>query len=167
MTELPEGFDSIFRYIVVVSQRAEQLINGAKPRTEVRHLKPTLSARDDVDAGVVAWRILTQEELDAQRQAIVEQFRAEVSGEGFPPEDAQVVPDVLPTSSEVPAGDKEEGEPGARDDELARLQRLLGLVGNKAEPGPEDIEAAAEEAEEISLDDENLVEPDEGDKENE
>ena len=33
MIELPEEFDSIFRYIVVVSQRAEQLINGAKPRT--------------------------------------------------------------------------------------------------------------------------------------
>mgnify|MGYP000261210167 CR=1 FL=1 len=34
MIELPEGFDSVFRYIVVVSQRAEQLINGAKPRTD-------------------------------------------------------------------------------------------------------------------------------------
>ena len=32
MIELPENFDSVFRYIVVVSQRAEQLINGAKPR---------------------------------------------------------------------------------------------------------------------------------------
>jgi len=168
MTELPEGFDSIFRYIVVVSQRAEQLINGAKPRTEVRYLKPTLSAKDDVDAGVVAWRILSQEELDAQRQAIVEQFRAEVSGEGFPPEGAQEVPDVLPTASDAVAAKGVEDEPGAGDDELARLQRLLGLVGNKAEPGPEDIEAVAEEAEEISVDDaDSLVEPDEGDGEKE
>ena len=78
MIQLPEDFDSIFRYIVVVSQRAEQIINGAKPRSESRFNKPTLKARDDVDAGEVDWRILTQEELDAHRQAMVEQFRAEV-----------------------------------------------------------------------------------------
>ena len=78
MIELPKEFDSIFRYIVVVSQRAEQLINGAKARTESRFKKPTLKARDDVEAGKVDWRVLTQEELDAHRQALVEQFRAEV-----------------------------------------------------------------------------------------
>ena len=78
MIQLPEGFDSIFRYIVVVSQRAEQLVNGAKPRSESRHDKATLVALDDVDEGQVEWRILTQEELDAQRQAVVDQLRAEV-----------------------------------------------------------------------------------------
>ena len=71
MIQLPKEFDSIFRYIVVVSQRAEQLINGAKPRTESRHAKPTLKARDDVEAGEVTWRILTQEELDAHRHSRV------------------------------------------------------------------------------------------------
>ena len=66
MIQLPEGFDSIFRYIVVVSQRAEQLVNGAKPRSESRHDKSTLVAIDDVDEGKVEWRILTQAELDAR-----------------------------------------------------------------------------------------------------
>jgi len=156
MIELPEEFDSIFRYIVVVSQRAEQIINGAKPRIDSRHSKPTLEALDDVDAGLVEWRILSQAELDAQRQAIVEQFRAEVAGEGFPPDQAQAVPDVLPTStegSEVKPASKV--EPEERDDELARLQRLLGMVGEAAEPKeptPEDVEAAAEEVEKLSLD---------------
>jgi len=79
MIQLPEEFDSIFRYIVVVSQRAEQLINGAKVRTESRYAKPTLKARHDVDGKAVEWRVLTQEELDAHREAMVEQFRAEVS----------------------------------------------------------------------------------------
>jgi DNA-directed RNA polymerase subunit K/omega len=125
MIELPEEFDSIFRYIVVVSQRAEQLINGAKPRTESIHEKPTLKARDDVNGGAVKWRVLTQEELDAHRQGLVEQFRAEVSAV-TEPEGAKPIPDVLPTSK-LPAV-----EPGAdpeRDDELARLQRLLGMTG--------------------------------------
>lgn len=125
MIELPEEFDSIFRYIVVVSQRAEQLINGAKPRTESIHEKPTLRALDDVDGGAVNWRVLTQEELDAHRQAMVEEFRAEVSAV-TEPESARPIPDVLPTSKVPAAVPSEDPE---RDDELARLQRLLGMTG--------------------------------------
>jgi len=123
MIELPKEFDSIFRYIVVVSQRAEQIINGAKPRTESRFAKPTLKARDDVEDGKVTWRILTQEELDAHRQALVEQFRAEVDAASEQPS-TEPIPDVLPTAEvAVAAGDDED-----KDDELARLQRLLGMT---------------------------------------
>ena len=53
MIQLPEGFDSIFRYIVVVSQRAEQLVNGAKPRSESRHDKATLVARLRAKPGLI------------------------------------------------------------------------------------------------------------------
>jgi DNA-directed RNA polymerase subunit K/omega len=128
MIQLPEDFDSIFRYIVVVSQRAEQIINGAKPRAESRFNKPTLKARDDVDAGEVDWRILTQEELDAHRQAMVEQFRAEVDA-ASEQQAGQAIPDVLPTG-DVPAAAAAApaGEDDERDDELARLQRLLGMT---------------------------------------
>jgi DNA-directed RNA polymerase subunit K/omega len=136
MIELPENFDSVFRYIVVVSQRAEQLINGAKPRMESRHGKPTLAAMDDVDAGLVPWRVLSQAEIDAQREAIVEQFRAEVAGEGFEPEHARPIPDVLPT---LAATDEVEEvaapEPDDRDNELVRLQRLLGMAGGRGAAG--------------------------------
>ena len=135
MIQLPKEFDSIFRYIVVVSQRAEQLINGAKARSESRHAKPTLVARDDVEAGEVSWRVLTQEELDAHRQALVEQFRAEVDAASEKPS-TEPIPDVLPTAEvEVGSGDDED-----RDDELERLQRLLGMTrsaggGGEAEEG--------------------------------
>ena len=123
MIELPKEFDSIFRYIVVVSQRAEQIINGAKPRTESRFAKPTLKARDDVEEGKVTWRILTQEELDAHRQALVEQFRAEVDAASEQPS-TEPIPDVLPTAEvAIAAGDDDD-----KDDELARLQRLLGMT---------------------------------------
>jgi DNA-directed RNA polymerase subunit K/omega len=159
MIELPEGFDSIFRYIVVVSQRAEQLINGAKPRTESRHAKPTLEAREDVDAGLVDWRVLSQAELDAQRQAIVDQFRAEVAGEDLLPESARLVPDVLPTSSAAVVSDDVEDED--RDDELARLQRLLGMVGGGSDGEGEDVDLIAEEAEDLSEDsDDDLLDID-------
>jgi DNA-directed RNA polymerase subunit K/omega len=169
MIQLPENFDSIFRYIVVVSQRAEQLINGAKPRADSRHEKPTLEAKDDVDAGLVPWRVLSQAEIDAQRQAIVDQFRAEVAGEGFDPEAAQPIPDVLPTGAKAAGEVAEDGDD--RDDELARLQRLLGMVG-QAEAGDEDEDEDGEsdddeEFEEVSLESEIDLEPDEDDEEDE
>ena len=150
MIELPENFDSVFRYIVVVSQRAEQLINGAKPRIESRHAKPTLAAMEDVDAGLVPWRVLTQAEIDAQRQAIVEQFRAEVAGEGFEPEHARPIPDVLPTLAAI---DEEEEVvapvPEDRDNELVRLQRLLGMAGGRgaAVATPDEFEEERDEDE--------------------
>jgi len=150
MIELPENFDSVFRYIVVVSQRAEQLINGAKPRIESRHAKPTLAAMEDVDAGLVPWRVLTQAEIDAQRQAIVEQFRAEVAGEGFEPEHARPIPDVLPTLAAI---DEEEEVvapvPEDRDNELVRLQRLLGMAGGRgaAVAAPDEFEEERDEDE--------------------
>ncbi len=145
MIQLPEGFDSMFRYITVVSQRAEQLITGAKPRAESRHKKFTLIAQDEVDAGLVSWRILTPEELEAQRQAMVEQFRTEVGAEVTP----RTVRDVLPTSGAAGAPEEEvEVEPEGEIDELARLQRLLGIRG-PAESAP-GLEADGEEAAEAT-----------------
>jgi DNA-directed RNA polymerase subunit K/omega len=133
MIQMPKEFDSIFRYIVVVSQRAEQLINGAKARSESRHAKPTLVARDDVEAGEVTWRVLTQEELDAHRQALVEQFRAEVDAASEKPS-TEPIPDVLPTADvELRTDDDED-----RDDELERLQRLLGMTRSTAGSGDDD-----------------------------
>ena len=151
MIQMPKEFDSIFRYIVVVSQRAEQLINGAKARSESRHAKPTLVARDDVEAGEVTWRVLTQEELDAHRQALVEQFRAEVDAASEKPS-SEPIPDVLPTAElELGADDDED-----RDDELERLQRLLGMTrsASASEDGEGEDEGADDAADEDSSEEE-------------
>lgn len=161
MIQKPEEFDSAFRYIVVVSQRAEQLIHGAKPRGESRHVKPTLIARDDVDQGLVTWRILTQEELDAQRQAIAEQFRAEVGGEAVP-EPARRIPDVLPTSAPLSSLGDDESYEADQDDELDRLQRLLGMAARASRSG--ELRAAASgEGKSVDLRDEESAEDDETD----
>ena len=151
MIELPKEFDSIFRYIVVVSQRAEQIINGAKPRTESRYAKPTLKARDDVEEGKVTWRILSQEELDAHRQALVEQFRAEVDAASEQPS-TEPIPDVLPTAEVAIA----EGDDDEKDDELARLQRLLGMTrtAGAAAEDSDDAEDGDDAAEDASDDEE-------------
>ncbi len=177
MIQLPEGFDSIFRYIVVVSQRAEQLVNGAKPRSESRHDKSTLVAVDDVLEGKVEWRILTQAELDAQRQAIVDQLRAEVGVNDADDSAPVAIPDVLPTSDISAAvgafaGKLEEDD---SDDELARLQKLLGMAGGGRraasaagetdldldDPETIDLDEAATELDDFANDDDDDEEDDE------
>lgn len=164
MIQLPEGFDSIFRYIVVVSQRAEQLVNGAKPRSESRHDKSTLVAVDDVLEGKVEWRILTQAELDAQRQAIVDQLRAEVGVNEADEVSEVAIPDVLPTGetaavAEVVSGAEEEGE---KDDELVRLQKLLGMAGAAKEATAEASEGESADEEPVTIDLEAAAEELEG-----
>jgi len=161
MNTVPAGFDSIFRYIIVVSQRAEQLIRGAKPRLESPHAKPTLTAMDEVEAGLVTWRILTVEEIEAQRQAMVEQIRAEMGGEAAREEEpGRPLPDVLPTAGTVPAqeiaGVAEEEED--RDEEVLRLQELLGIGGDEAVASEADGGEAGEAGEE-SVDDEGAESP--------
>ena len=166
MIELPENFDSVFRYIVVVSQRAEQLVTGAKARAETRHGKHTLQAKAEVDAGLVPWRILTQEELDAQRQAIVDQFRAEVGVDELAEREGPV-PDVLPTGARRVEAPPEEGE---RDEEIDRLQRLLGMVGGGVGPDEEPVGDEQEEPDAASvgdaldLDEEDVVSTDDLDE---
>lgn len=55
MRELPESIDSRFRYVLIASKRAEQLIQGSLAKTRSRHNKPTRVAMDEVDAGLINW----------------------------------------------------------------------------------------------------------------
>jgi DNA-directed RNA polymerase subunit K/omega len=57
MEGLPEGIDSRFRYVLLVSKRAEQLIQGAQPKGKPRHFKPTRIAMDEVAANEVKWQL--------------------------------------------------------------------------------------------------------------
>ncbi len=57
MEGLPEGIDSKFRYVLLVSKRAEQLIQGAQPRTKSRHAKPTRVAMEEVEKNQVKWQL--------------------------------------------------------------------------------------------------------------
>ena len=57
MEGLPEGIDSKFRYVLLVSKRAEQLIQGAQPKVRARHAKPTRVAMDEVAANVLKWQL--------------------------------------------------------------------------------------------------------------
>ncbi len=62
MDELPEGIDSKFRFVMLVSKRAEQLLEGAMPKERLKGLKPTTAAMNEVRKGLVKWRLSPPEE---------------------------------------------------------------------------------------------------------
>jgi len=57
MEGLPEGVDSKFRYVLLVSKRAEQLIQGSSPKMKSKHAKPTRVAMEEIDKAQVKWQL--------------------------------------------------------------------------------------------------------------
>ncbi|HKO56298.1 MAG TPA: DNA-directed RNA polymerase subunit omega [Thermoanaerobaculia bacterium] len=49
--------DSKFRYVLLVSKRAEQLIQGSNPKLKTRHAKPTRVAMEEIDRNQVKWQL--------------------------------------------------------------------------------------------------------------
>ena len=57
MEGLPEGVDSKFRYVLLVSKRAEQLIQGSQPKLKTKHAKPTRVAMEEIEKKQVKWQL--------------------------------------------------------------------------------------------------------------
>jgi len=57
MEGLPEGVDSKFRYVLLVSKRAEQLIQGSQAKLKTKHAKPTRVAMEEIDKNQVKWQL--------------------------------------------------------------------------------------------------------------
>ena len=57
MEGLPEGVDSKFRYVLLVAKRAEQLVQGAAPKTKSKHAKPTRVAMEEIERNQVKWQL--------------------------------------------------------------------------------------------------------------
>ncbi|MFP3941956.1 MAG: DNA-directed RNA polymerase subunit omega, partial [Thermoanaerobaculia bacterium] len=47
--------DSKFRYVLLVAQRAEQLMRGARAKIDTDVSKPTTLAKEEVDRGLIEW----------------------------------------------------------------------------------------------------------------
>lgn len=57
MENLPPNVESKFRLVHIVSRRAEQLVQGARPKMESRHAKVTRVALDEVNADLIGWQL--------------------------------------------------------------------------------------------------------------
>ena len=131
-----ERFDSTFRYILIAAKRAGQLIDGARPRVETRHAKPTTIALAELEAGKVPWRIVTPEEFEALRQAELQAREKEEQ----PPAFLQTPRPIVPLLEEVEAEEEELDEelegPDLDSGELGELEDMPEeLLGEDAVEG--------------------------------
>ncbi len=55
MERIPDKIDSKFRYVLVASHRAEQLMRGAHPKMELPKAKHTRLAMEEVIQDAVKW----------------------------------------------------------------------------------------------------------------
>ena len=57
--EIPDQYDSKFRFIVVASQRAKQLQNGDSPKLRVNSEKPAYIAIREAEADLISYKLLS------------------------------------------------------------------------------------------------------------
>ena len=139
MLTLPEGVESTFRYILIAAKRAEQLINGARPRLPSRFGKPTTLALDELGAGLVPWQKVTAEEYELLRQ---QESMAQDKEETVP---LFAVPPVPPVAVVEPEAEVEEDE---FEEELeSEGLEFEGDLEDVEEPGADEILAEAEPTE--------------------
>ena len=55
MDRIPEKIDSKYRYVLLASQRAEQLIQGAAPKLEIDSPKQTRLGMHEITEEVIEW----------------------------------------------------------------------------------------------------------------
>jgi len=61
MSNLPPNVESKFRLVHIASRRAEQLVQGARPKIESKHAKVTRIALEEVNADLVRWQLSSPE----------------------------------------------------------------------------------------------------------
>jgi DNA-directed RNA polymerase omega subunit len=55
MHRIPPRIDSTFRYVLLAARRAEQLMRGARPKTDAVAGKPTRIALREISDDLVEW----------------------------------------------------------------------------------------------------------------
>ena len=72
MQNLPERIDSKYRYILLASERAEQLMQGALPRIRSASSKATQLAMEEVLTNSVEWDYGPAPEPEVDEEELVE-----------------------------------------------------------------------------------------------
>lgn len=122
MNEL-EKPDSVFRLVLLAAKRAEQLMEGAKPRIADHGLtKYTSIALAEVEQGLVPWRRLSPEEYERLREEELARKEQEKERELVlvpPPRDAAVLASVEEEEEEE---ELEEPDELPDEEDLAELE---------------------------------------------
>jgi len=67
--KIPDEYDSKFRFIVVASQRAHQLQNGAPPKLKLQSEKPAYIAIKETEANLIHYELLVGEAMPVDKEA--------------------------------------------------------------------------------------------------
>ena len=63
--DIPEEYDSKFRFILVAAERAKQLQNGYPPMIDEKSPKPAHIAIQEAQQGLITWEVLEEADEDA------------------------------------------------------------------------------------------------------
>jgi DNA-directed RNA polymerase subunit omega len=63
--DIPDEYDSKFRFILVAAERAKQLQNGYPPMIDEKSPKPAHIAIREAQQGLITWEILEEADEDA------------------------------------------------------------------------------------------------------
>ena len=110
--------DSKFRFVILASKRAKQLLKGAKPKVKAKSRNPIRIAQSEVRAGVIEFEI-----LPTQKEEYLEQEDRVFVGEGIhdealEPDDVVAgKEDLVAEDAEVEVDEETEDEGPADDEE--------------------------------------------------
>jgi DNA-directed RNA polymerase omega subunit len=104
------NIDSKYRFVIIASKRAKELLKGAKPRVKTKAKNPVRIAQSEVKMGLVDYEILKpkKEEVPEQEERV---FLGEEIGGEFEEEQEALEPVVL--EEKESEEEKEEEEEGA------------------------------------------------------
>jgi DNA-directed RNA polymerase omega subunit len=101
--------DSKYRFVIVASKRAKELLKGAKARLKSKSRNPIRIAQNEVKLGLVEFEILKTKKEDIpepeERVFLSEEVVGDIEGE-----EAEAVEPAVPDDA-VAAGKEEEAEP--------------------------------------------------------
>ena len=121
--------DSKYRFVIIASKRAKELLKGAKSRLKSKSRNPIRIAQNEVKLGLVEFEILKTKKDDVPEPEERVFLGDEVVGEIEEEEAAAVEPAV--SGDEVAAGKGEEAEPEFSEE----FEPLEELEEDKGEDG--------------------------------
>ena len=118
------NFDSKFRFVIVASKRAKELLKGAKPRIKAKARNPIRIAQNEVKMGAVEYEIIKskKEEIREQEERVLlaEGVASEFEEEQEEPEKGLISEDEIEEEIEEEEEEEEEieeGEEAEREEE--------------------------------------------------
>lgn len=129
------NIDSKYRFVIVASKRAKELLRGAKARIKSRSKNPVRIAQSEVKLGLVDFEIIKakKEDIHEQEEPV---FLGEGVGGGFEEEhEAPAGPDVVEEGA-APAEEGAEGE--AKGESGEESEPLEGLEEDEEEEEKEE-----------------------------